>query len=341
MFVYNFKDNKLPDISNLQTNLDTELFVLKNQIDIANKKEETIYKKFINLSVQSCLNFENASILNDFNNAFSSSSEILEKLNSQKNKLDSIKDYVSGIDFENDFNQQDFLSNLQELLEDYYDNKNTTQKLFVEENTQLDELISILDKNNASLNNDSLNKKDTPPLNKNNASFKKFDIPKGKNEPKKSKFIPFENINKTKKEKNNKPNQLSDNRLLFISEKNQKVYLPYYATDLQQILLKSDYETCDEFIENEYIFPLKKYKNPLVSRFKESYRLMREREYESFAKSFSFAIKTMNNYKLHPAVITACRNIDELKCFLGCLEEDSVDSFDIFDIKFDAPPIKR
>ena len=342
MFVYNFKDNKLPDISNLQTNLDTELFVLKNQIDMAKKKEETIYKKFINLSVQSCLNFENASILNNFNSAFSSSSEILEKLNNQKDKLNSIKDYVNGVDFENNFNQQDFLSNLQDLLEDYYNNKNITQKLFVEENMQLDELINILEKNDTSLNknNDSLNKVDTAPSN--NSLFKNSGIPeKKKNESKKSNFIPFNDTNKPKTENKNKQNQLLDNRLLFISEKNQKVYLPYYATDLQQILLKSDYETCDELIKNEYIFPLKKYKNPLVSRFKESYKLMREREYESFTKSFSFAIKTMNNYKLHPAVITACRNIDELKCFLGCLEENSVDSFDIFDIKFDSPPIKR
>ena len=250
MFVYNFKDGKLPDISNLQTNLDTELFVLKNQIDIASKNKETIYKKFINLSVQSCINFENASILNDFNNAFSSSDEILEKLDVQKDKLDSIKTYINDVDFENNFNEQDFLTNLQSLLEDYYNTKNITQKQVIDKTKQLDELINILDENNTSLN--------------------KIDIPKEKNKTKKSNFIPFDNINKTKKKKNNKQSTLSDNRLLFISEKNQKVYLPYYATDLQQTLLKSDYETYDELIKNEYVFPLKKYKNPLISRFKES-----------------------------------------------------------------------
>ena len=135
--------------------------------------------------------------------------------------------------------------------------------------------------------------------------------------------------------------QIKDNRTLIISEKDNKVYLPYFATDLQQILLKSDYESFDELIQNDYVFPLKKFKSPIISRFREGFKLMREKEYESFSASFSFGVKLMNNYKLHPAVISACRNIDELNCFLGCLDDGNLNSFDIFDIKFDVPPVVR
>ena len=37
MFVYNFKENKLPNISNLKANINTELFILENQINTTDK----------------------------------------------------------------------------------------------------------------------------------------------------------------------------------------------------------------------------------------------------------------------------------------------------------------
>lgn len=43
--------------------------------------------------------------------------------------------------------------------------------------------------------------------------------------------------------------------------------------------------------------------------------------------------------KLHPAVITACKNIDELDIYLAYLETNELDKFDIFDVVFDIPPI--
>ncbi len=350
MFVYNFREDKLPNISSLQTNINTELFILKNQIKTTDEKEEKVYKNFINLSIHSYLNFDNASILNDFNNAFSSSSEILEKLNAQKIRLESIQHLVNDTDFEKDFNQDDFLNNLQSLLEDYYDYKNSIQEQVIKENNRLNKLIKEIDKHdskpnvvsnfipfNDNVDNNNINTNNVVKTNTNDKANNTI------NESVPPKTI-FKNENiksKNNKKEKNKSNTILDNRLLLISEKDGKVYLPYYATDLQQTLLKSNYETVDELIENDYIFPLKKYKNAMVSRFREGYKLMREKEYESFASSFSFGLKLMNNYKLHPAVISACRNIDELNCFLDSLDDESLATFDIFDIKFDAPPIKK
>ena len=403
MFVYNFKESKLPNISNLKANIDTELFTLENQIKTTDEKEEKIYKNFINLSIYSYLSFENASILNDFNNAFSSSSEILEKLNAQKIRLESIQNLVNRTNFEEDFNENEFLTDLQELLEDYYDYKNNIQQQVIEGNNKLDKLVSILNEFHTKPANPSFvaKKEDTPPKTKSevkedlkektqksqkdkvkieqkkpiknkieikvkepseldiepkdekieskNIEDILDDVIENKKSKKIQKFIPMNSPEELadetdfEKEENfiNKLPKIEDNRTLIISEKDNKVYLPYFATDLQQTLLKSDYENYDELIQNDYVFPLKKFKNSSMSRFKEGYRLMREKEYESFGTSFSFGLKLMHNYKLHPAVISACRNIDELNCFLDCLDEDSLNSFDIFDIKFDALPTKK
>ena len=49
MFIYNFKEMKLPDIDILRTNIDTELFMIDNQLNTAVENEETIYSCFVNL----------------------------------------------------------------------------------------------------------------------------------------------------------------------------------------------------------------------------------------------------------------------------------------------------
>lgn len=327
MFIYNFRESKLPDISNLEANIDTEMYVLEKQIDTTNNNKEAVYKSFINLSIHTYLSFENVSILNSFNDAFSSSAEIVDKLNNQKEKLLSIQKFVKDTNFNEGFNQNEFLNKLQDLLEDYYDYKNTYEKFIIDENEKIFSLVKTLNK---IINT----KKET----------KKIDI----KENDKNKLFSTESETKTEtknsNEKSTKKQVKSDipnNNTLIISEKENKVYLPFFSTDLQQSLLKSKYETYEELIQNDYIFPLKKYRSPVISRFREGYKLMREKEYESFGSSFSFGMKLMNNYKLHPAVISACRNIDELQCFLDCLEDDNLQNFDIFDIKFDIAPSKK
>jgi hypothetical protein len=41
---------------------------------------------------------------------------------------------------------------------------------------------------------------------------------------------------------------------------------------------------------------------------------------------------------LHPAIITACKSIDELDIYLSCLEDNQLDDFKIFDIKYEILP---
>lgn len=131
---------------------------------------------------------------------------------------------------------------------------------------------------------------------------------------------------------------LNDNRLLLISERENKVFLPYSIPDLQDKMRENpDYKSFDEIIEDFYVVPLNKYKSPIIARFKEAFKLMREKENASIFESISYGFQLMNNYNLHPAVISACRNEDELDIYLDCLDENELDEFKFFDIQFDIP----
>lgn len=44
------------------------------------------------------------------------------------------------------------------------------------------------------------------------------------------------------------------------------------------------------------------------------------------------------NYNLHPAIISACKNIDELDIYLDYLENNETDKFNCFNIKFEIAP---
>ncbi len=117
---------------------------------------------------------------------------------------------------------------------------------------------------------------------------------------------------------------LTDNRTLIISEKDGKVYLPYYIKDV---------------IEKKYIVPLDKYKHPFTSRFKEAYNLMRYKENASFLRCLDLAFELTWNTLLNPAIISACSNLDELDIYLDYLYSNELDKFSIFEIKYEMNPI--
>ena len=84
--------------------------------------------------------------------------------------------------------------------------------------------------------------------------------------------------------------------------------------------------------------PLDKYKNPILSRFKEAYGLMKNKEKASFLESLDLAIELSFNSTLNPAVIAACESKTELDIYLDCLYENELEQFKIFDIKYEINP---
>lgn len=136
--------------------------------------------------------------------------------------------------------------------------------------------------------------------------------------------------------------EIKDNRVLLISETQKKVFLPYYIDDLEKILQKKKrYNSIQDVINNEYTIPISKYKNPVISRFKEAYKLMKNKEDSTILESLDLAFEVTFNNSLNPAIITACKSLEELDLYLDCLEANSLDKFEPFKIKYEVLPFKQ
>lgn len=130
-----------------------------------------------------------------------------------------------------------------------------------------------------------------------------------------------------------------DNNVLLISETKGMVFLPYKIADLQKELEENGkYGNIENLIKEEYIVPLDHYKNPIISRFKETFELMKNKERASIIKALSLSLELATNSLLNPAIITACKNLDELDIYLDYLDNDELDKFKIFDVKYELYP---
>lgn len=125
---------------------------------------------------------------------------------------------------------------------------------------------------------------------------------------------------------------------LVISESQKKVILPYKMDKIEDIMKNNArYHSVEEVINKLYTRPISYYKFSPVSRFKEAYKLVKEREKGSRFKALSLAFELLGNYSLHPAIISACKSLDELDIYLACLEENDLDDFKFFNIKYEIP----
>lgn len=127
---------------------------------------------------------------------------------------------------------------------------------------------------------------------------------------------------------------------LIISDIQGKVILPYKIEKVREILLDKDekYHSLQDVIDKLYTIPIEYYKFSSISRFKEAYKLVKEKEHGSRLRAFSLASELFINYNLHPAVITACNSLDELDIYLACLEDNTLEDFKFFTIKYEIAP---
>lgn len=128
---------------------------------------------------------------------------------------------------------------------------------------------------------------------------------------------------------------------LVVSETKGKVFLPYKLEKIKEILIneKDKYTSIQDVIDKLYTVPISNYKIASVSRFKEAYNLITKKEHGSVFKAFSLASELFFNYHLHPAIITACNNLDELDIYLACLDDNTLKDFKFFDIKYEIAPV--
>lgn len=131
--------------------------------------------------------------------------------------------------------------------------------------------------------------------------------------------------------------ELKDNNTLLISEVQNKVLLPFKASKINEILKSKNnsYNNIEQIIKEKYTIPLGNYKNKSISRYRETFILMKEKEKASLMDSIDLALEMMKNVYLHPAIITACENLDQLDVYLDCLETNELNDFPFFEVKFE------
>lgn len=135
--------------------------------------------------------------------------------------------------------------------------------------------------------------------------------------------------------------KIQDNKVLLISEEEGKVYLPYTKADVKRKIEESRNTDIEEIIEKNYIIPMEKYKSSIKARFREGYNLMRNKEGKSKKNAIMLGLELMFEFNLHPAIISACRNLEELDIYLDCLEDNELEKFSCFKIVYKAVPIVK
>ena len=148
-----------------------------------------------------------------------------------------------------------------------------------------------------------------------------------------------ETIDTIKIQKND--NEVKDNDTLIISDSNQNVVLPYKVIELEEKLKSNKkYKTLQDVIKNEYTLPLETFKNPTKSRFREAFQLIKKKEHGSLKEAIELGFELMFQSDLNPAVIAACKDLDELDIYLDCLDDNELDKFSCFKIEYNVPPTK-
>ena len=137
-------------------------------------------------------------------------------------------------------------------------------------------------------------------------------------------------------------NVLNDNNTLIISEKDNKVFLPYKLDEVNYYLdnYPDQFNSIENVVAKLFILPLQYYIiHPSIARFRETYSLCRNKEKCNVFDSLSYGFELMLNNKLNPAIIAACKNKEQLSHYIECLNENCLNEFTDFEIKFEVNPI--
>lgn len=277
--------------------------------------------------------------------------------NFNKQILTFLKTFMGNVELELDYDSENSIFVL-------LNNANLNLKKTNENIRKLNSLIQILDNISASIpdKTDSLIEEDLEEYNKkfstiinatykNTSSIEKFiyeissqDISKLYNQSIKNAHKLVKKELKTEKDKflvssNDLDSSFIENTLI-ISEIKKHVILPYTIEDLKNILIdpSNNFSTMEEIIDKKYTIPINKFSPSCFARFRETMKLITKKEHLSKLKGLSLANELFFNYSLHPAIITACKSLDELDIYLACLDDNCLEDFNYFDIKFEAFP---
>ena len=132
--------------------------------------------------------------------------------------------------------------------------------------------------------------------------------------------------------------ELLHERTLYVSSSHNNAVLPYSTVELEKYFSTNPekYNSIQDIIDKEYTVSLKKFHNPAISRFKETYNLARNKSNFSIIKSFSLACELFFSSNVDPVIIRACKNVNELYIYLSCLEDNILNEFKCFKIVYES-----
>ena len=135
------------------------------------------------------------------------------------------------------------------------------------------------------------------------------------------------------------PITVESNDTLLISEKENQVVFPYTTEEIEEIRRTEGYLSADEVIKEKFMRPLSDFRFPMISRYKETMKLIIGRDGYSVLDGMTLAMEMMGKRYLHPAIIAACRTLDELDVYLDCLDKGETEDFKIFNIQYELYPL--
>ena len=134
-------------------------------------------------------------------------------------------------------------------------------------------------------------------------------------------------------------NAETDNDNLIISEKHQKIYLPYKISELLNYIdsYPNVYSSLQDVVKQEFILPFDYFiKHPYKSRFSETYNILKNREGKNAIKAFCYSLNVSKRNNLNPAIIAACKSLNELETYLYYLDSNNLKRFKFFNIIYEV-----
>ena len=161
-------------------------------------------------------------------------------------------------------------------------------------------------------------------------------------------IIVSKQITNNKKVINNQETQpkqntkITNNKIIFHEKTliitKEKIILPFTTKQVETIFKSypDKYTNLNQIIDSKFTLSTILYKKIILSKIIEVYKLMRVKNKYSLHKTFSICIEVIFNTYIFPAIITACKNLDELEIYLDCLEKNELNQYPCFKIIYNC-----
>ena len=121
---------------------------------------------------------------------------------------------------------------------------------------------------------------------------------------------------------------------LIINKKSGIAILPYSISDLDELFLNDPekYSSIQDIIDQEYTVRLKDFENSSITRYKEAFKLAKDRSNYSFSQAANFAKVFLIENEITSLIIASCKNVEELEFYIECLNNNKLNDFHYFKI---------